>query len=160
MPYPGSNGSYSDILNRYADRVRISENDPGWEDIWPTETRGDGKVRKNNANTGGAQGKGTLLRKAPCDKCGFVNDLTAIDHTGGSLDGNGAMGAITLGTSTWNTSAPPSINGQTYTGTESYGTQAHNKNAGCGHCGSKNSTKVRIIIDYVSPLNQPLGLGF
>ena len=156
----GSNGSESDILNRYADRVKVSNEDPGWEDLWPTETRGDGNVRKNNANTGGAQGKGTLLRKAPCRLCGFVNDLTAIDHSGGSIDGEGAGGAIALGSSTWNTSAPPSILGNTFTATESYGTQSYRRNGGCGLCLSKNSTKLRIIIDYVSPLNTPLTLGF
>lgn len=154
------NGSDSDRLNKYEDRLRVANGDPGFLDIWPTETRGNGRVRKNNSNTGGAQGKGTLLRKAPCRLCGMVNDLSAIDHSGGSLDGEGAGGAIALGASTWNTSAPPSITGQTYTASESYGTQAYRRNAGCCLCFSKDSSKQRIIYDYVSPLNSPLSFGF
>ncbi len=82
-----------DVLDRYEARVRVSNVDPGFADLWPSETRGDGAVRRNNANTGGAQGKGTLLRKAPCRLCGFVNDLSAVDHSGGSIDGMGAGGA-------------------------------------------------------------------
>jgi hypothetical protein len=154
------NGSDSDEYNKYEDRVRVSNGDPGFVDIFPTETRGDGNVRRNNYITGAAQGKGTLLRKAPCSVCGFINDLTAIDHSGGSIDGLGAGGTIALGTSTWKTSAPPSINGNNYTATESYGTQALRKNSGCALCFSKNSTKIRTLIDYVSYLNTPLTLGF
>lgn len=156
----GSNGSNSDILNRYESRVRVSNTDPGFEDLWPTESRGNGNVRRNNANTGGAQGKGTLLRKAPCRLCGFINDLSAIDHTGGSIDGEGAGGSIVTGTSSWTTSAPPSILGQLTVARESYGTQSFRTNAGCALCFSKNSTRLRIIIDYVDPLNTPLTLGF
>ena len=153
-------GDGSDILNRYQSRVRVSENDPGWVDMWPSETRGNGQVRKNNANTGGAQGKGTLLRKLACNKCGFIFDASAVDHTGGSIDGEGAGGGITTAVVSAPTSAPPSINGQTYTHSENIGTQAYRKNAGCPLCFSKNGTKLRIIIDYVSPLNSPLTLGF
>jgi hypothetical protein len=152
--------SFSDIFNKYEDRLRESGGDPGFVDQWPTESRGNGKVRKNNSNTGGAQGKGTLLRKAPCRLCGFINDLSAIDHTGGSIDGEGAGGPISLGASTWNTSAPPSITGQVYTATENFGTQTFRRNSGCALCFSKDSTKQRTIIDYVSPLNSPLNLGF
>ncbi len=155
-----NNGSLSDILNRYEDRVRVGNADPGFEDMWPSETRGNGQVRKNNANTGGAQGKGTLLRKAPCRLCGFINDLSAIDHTGGSIDGLGAGGAITTAVTSWTTSAPPDILGNLTTATEKIGTQAYRRNAGCALCYSKNSTRLRIIIDYISPLNTPLSLGF
>ncbi len=155
-----NNGSDSDRFNRYDDRVRASNADPGFADLWPSETRGDGNVRKNNANTGGAQGKGTLLRKAPCRLCGFVNDLTAIDHSGGSIDGEGAGGAVATATVSFPVSGPPDVRGNTVTATENIGTQAYRRAAGCGLCFSKNSTRLRIIIDYVSPLNSPLTLGF
>ncbi len=154
------NGSDSDFLNRYEDRLRVSENSPGWVDLWPSETRGDGRVRKNNANTGGAQGKGTLLRKAPCRLCGFVNDLSAVDHSGGSIDGEGAGGAVATAVVSAPTSAPPDILGNLFTHSEAIGTQTARKNAGCALCFTKNSTRLRIIVDYVSPLNSPLTLGF
>lgn len=152
--------SYKDILGRYESRVRVGNADPGFEDLWPSESRGNGNVRRNNANTGGAQGKGTLLRKAPCRLCGFVNDLTAIDHSGGSIDGEGAGGAVATATVSFPVSGPPDILGNTVTATENIGTQAVRKNAGCALCFSKNSTRLRIILDYVSPLNTPLTLGF
>lgn len=154
------NGSRSDDFNRYEARVRIGDADPGFEDVWPSETRGDGKVRKNNSRTGGAQGKGTLKRKAPCRLCGFINDLSAIDHTGGSIDGMGAGGAIATTTSSWTTSAPPDVRGNQTTATENSGTQAYRKNAGCALCLTKDSSKLRIIAEYSSPLNSPLSLGF
>lgn len=155
-----NNGSNSDIFNRYEDRVRVSNNDPFFLDLWPSETRGDGNVRKNNANTGGAQGKGTLLRKAPCRLCGFINDLSAIDHSGGSIDGEGAGGGITVATVSFPVSAPVGIGGAPTVAMENIGTQAYRKNSGCALCFSRNSTRLRIIIDYVSPLNTPLTLGF
>lgn len=148
------------MLHRYEDRVRVAHADPGFVDLWPTEQRGNGLVKRNNAQTGGAQGKGTLLRKATCRLCGFVNDLSAIDHTGGSIDGMGAGGAITTATTTWTTSAPPDILGQLTTATEKIGTQSYRRAAGCALCFSKNSTRLRIITDHVSPLNTPLTLGF
>lgn len=154
------NGSRSDVYDRYESRVRVANTDPGFNDLWPSETRGNGNVRKNNANTGGAQGKGTLLRKAPCRLCGFINDLTAIDHSGGSIDGEGAGGAVATDTVSFPVSGPPDILGNTVTATENIGTQSERKNAGCALCFSKNSTRLRIIIDYVSPLNTPLTLGF
>lgn len=151
---------YKDILGRYESRVRSSHADPGFEDLWPTESRGSGNIRRNNANTGGAQGKGTLLRKAPCRLCGYLNDLTAIDHSGGSIDGEGAGGAVATATVSFPVSGPPDILGNTVTATESTGTQSYRKGAGCALCLTKNSTRLRTITDYVSPLNSPLTLGF
>lgn len=150
------NSTYS----RYEDRLRLGNSDAIFDDLWPSETRGNGNLKKNNVNTGGAQGKGTLLRKLSCRLCGFIFDATAVDHSGGSLDGEGAGGSVATATSTWNTSAPPSITGQVYTASETYGTQAYRKNAGCPLCFTKNGTRLRIIIDKVSPLNTPLALGF
>jgi hypothetical protein len=123
-------------------------------DFWPTESRGDGKVRKNNARTGAAQGKSSLIRKAPCRLCGWLNDLTAIDHSGGSLDGEGAGGSITTATA-----SVTLLNGTVHT--ENYGTQALRKNSGCALCFSKNSTSLRIDVQtYVNPWDRIQPLGF
>lgn len=154
------NGSRSDEFNRYESRLRVSNVDPGFEDIWPTETRGDGKLKKNNVNTGGAQGKGTLLRKLSCRLCGFIFDASAVDHSGGSIDGEGAGGAVATATVSFPVSAPPSINGVVTTATENIGTQAYRKNAGCPLCFSKDGTKLRIIVEPVLFTNTPLTLGF
>lgn len=110
--------------------------EPAFDSLWPTETKGDGKVVKNNAKTGAAQGKSSLVRKSHCVLCGFPNDLSRIDHSGGSLDGEGAAGAI----STQTVSAPVSGGG---THTEPIGTQAYRNASGCALCFSKNNTPIR-----------------
>jgi hypothetical protein len=156
----GSNGANSEILNKYEDRVRVSNTDPGWEDMWPTETRGDGNVKRNNYRTGGAQGKGTLLRKISCRLCGFLNDATAQDHSGGSIDGEGAMGQITTAVVSFPVSAPPSPFGNATVSSENIGTQVTRKGSGCQFCGSKNYTSLRVIFDNPDPLNSPLLEGF
>lgn len=135
--------------------------DPGFENIWPTETRGNGVVRKNNLITGAAQGKGSLIRKAPCRLCGFPNDLTAIDHSGGSIDGEGAGGQITTSTVSFPVSAPQDVVGQITTSTENIGTQSLRRGAGCALCFSKNSTKQRVLLDVdPSPWDKIQPLGF
>ncbi len=151
---------YGDSPRNYSPALVGSRGGLGADDLWPSESRGNGNVRKNNARTGGAQGKGTLLRKAPCRLCGFINDLTAIDHTGGSIDGEGAAGGIATATVSFPVSGPPSILGQTVTATENIGTQSVRKNAGCALCFSKDSTHLRVIFDRPDPLNTPLTLGF
>lgn len=133
------------------------------EDLWPTESRGDGSIKKNNLRTGAAQGKSSLIRKASCRLCGFPNDLTAVNHDGGSIDGEGAGGAITTATVSAPTSAPPSITGEVYTHTENIGTQAVRKNAGCCLCFSKNSTGIRLDVQTTSDAwdrLRPLGFIF
>lgn len=124
------------------------------DDLWPSETGGTGVVEKNNQRTGAAQGKSSLLRKAKCRLCGFPNDLTAIDHSGGSLDGEGAGGAITTATATWTVTGGA-------TATENYGTQAYRKNAGCALCLSKNSTGMRAdVLVNIDSWSQRPPLGF
>lgn len=128
--------------------------DPAFEDIWPSETRGDGAIVKNNRRTGAAQGKGTLIRKAHCRLCGFPNDLVAVDHSGGSIDGEGAGGSITTAVA----SAPVSGGG---THTEAYGSQSLRRGAGCALCFSKNSTVLRIDADAEpNPWDRIVPLGF
>lgn len=157
---PDHDTERNEFLAKYENRLVNPKSDPGFEDVWPSESRGDGKIRKNNSRTGGAQGKGTLLRKAPCQLCGFINDLNAIDHTGGSLDGNGAYSNPVPAVATSPVSGPPSILGAIATHTENYADQTLGKNNGCGNCGSKNSTDIRTIIEDASPFNSPNTLGF
>lgn len=125
-----------------------------FDDLWPSETYGDGQLVANNSNTGAAQGKSNMIRKAHCRLCGFPNDASSIDHTGGSLDGNGAGGAITNTTSSW--TLP---NGTT--ATETYGTQAYNMASGCALCFSKNSMAAESDVEVGDPWNKnPIATGF
>lgn len=151
---------HNEFLAKYENRLVNPKGDPGFADLWPSESRGDGKIRKNNIRTGGAQGKGTLLRKAPCKLCGFPGDLNAIDHTGGSLDGKGGYGEVTPLVATSPVSGPPDILGNSVTHTENYGDQTIGINNGCALCGTKNSTDIRTIIEDASPFNSPQTLGF
>jgi len=134
-----------------------------FDNVWPTETKGDGVVRRNNSRTGAAQGKSSMIRKAPCRLCGFLNDLTRIDHSGGSIDGEGAGGGITTSTVTANTSAPPSPVGamSNYTHSENIGTQVYRNAAGCALCFSKNSTGMRVdVLSEVDPWDRLSLSGF
>jgi hypothetical protein len=127
---------------------------PYFEDLWPSETKGDGLVVANNVRDGSAQGKGSLVSKAHCRLCGFPNDLSRVDHSGGSLDGNGAGGAITTATA----SSYPT-GGDTHT--EAYGDQAYRNASGCALCFSKNSSPVRVqLTDGDAWGNKPRNLGF
>lgn len=82
-----------------------------------------------------------------------MNDLVSVDHSGGSLDGNGAGGSIATATST--ITLP---NGTTHT--ENYGTQTANKNSGCALCFSKNSSGQRVLLTAGNPWNKINPLGF
>jgi len=67
------------------------------------------------------QGLSVSTRRVSCGICGFPGaDLNRDDHSGGTLDGSGALGAITQ------------------QGSGADGNQAHNTNGGCSLCGSKN----------------------
>lgn len=124
-----------------------------FEDLWPSESRGDGKVKANNSRDGSAQGKGSFIRKASCRLCGFVNDLSGIDHSGGSLDGNGA--AFVAATGVARVTLP---NGTVHT--ENYGTPGTRVGSGCALCASKNSTGQRILLTGGNPWDKVQPLGF
>lgn len=142
-------------------KTKSPNDDITFDDLWPSETKGDGKVRPNNFRTGAAQGKSSIIRKAPCRLCGWINDLTRIDHSGGSIDGEGAGGQITTQTVSAPTSAPPSIDGKTFTHTENAGTQAYRNASGCGLCFSKNSTGMRVdVLSEVDPWDRLSLTGF
>lgn len=124
-----------------------------FDDVWPSETRGDGNIVKNNRRDGSAQGKGSFIKKAHCRLCGVPNDLISIDHSGGSLDGNGACYVISTATVTYQL-----LNGQT--ASETYGDPGIRKNSGCMLCGTKNSTKQRTLLTMGNPWDRIAPLGF
>lgn len=97
-------------------------------DVFPTETKGNGLIAKNNLRTGAAQGVGSFKRKVKCKICGFPVDIQKVDHSGGSMDGNGAGGQVIV-----NSNSPDLAPDQKY-----------NLNAGCPLCFSKNSSKISI----------------
>lgn len=150
----------NDGLQKAFWRVESPLHEVVFEEPWPTETRGNGRVAENNARTGAAQGKSSLIRKARCRLCGFPNDLTRVDHSGGSIDGLGAGGQVSLLTGSAPTSAPASVTGQTYTHTESYGQQAYRNAAGCALCFSKDSSKIRTDVTAVNAYERVQPLGF
>lgn len=123
----------------------ITEKDPrGFNDVFPSETKGDGLMRPNNFRTGAAQGRGGFKRKVKCQQCGFLVNINAVDYSGGSLDGFGAGGAINQVSDTGIMN-----NGSTYTDT--HGEQALKKGAGCPFCFSKNSSKVKNYVQAPTP---------
>lgn len=124
-----------------------------FDELWPSETSGNGQVVLNNSRNGAAQGKGSFLLKAHCRLCGFPNDMSRTDHSGGSLDGNGAGGSVSLSTVTATLN-----NGTTHT--EGVGTQSFRNASGCALCFTKNSTKQRILLTAGDPWNKPRNLGF
>lgn len=152
----GDYGSGDFLEGKSLDRAYARKNSPApvvFQDVWPSETRGDGVVVKNNQRDGSAQGKGSFLKKAHCRLCGFPNDLTAIDHSGGSLDGNGARYLIGSGTVTYGLAGDG-------TATETYGDPGIRKGAGCANCGTKNSTKQRVLLTTGNPWDKVQPLGF
>lgn len=129
----------------------ISEKDPrGFTDVFPTETRGDGNIRPNNRKTGAGQGRGSFKRKVRCLQCGFPVDINRVDHSGGSLDGQGAGGAVSgKSTSSYVTTDDNGVNpGYSYLAGDSEehpGDQAYKKGAGCPMCYSKNSASSKTV---------------
>lgn len=135
----------------------IREKDPrGFIDVFPSETRGDGLIRPNNTRTGAAQGKGGWKRKVRCQQCGFLTNIAQNDYSGGSLDGQGAGGAITksadVGTMNNGDTTDSGMTDDVGNADQHYvGTQAYRKGAGCPFCFSKNSSKVKNITQSPTP---------
>ena len=124
-----------------------------FEDFFACNQHGNGQVVTNNSRTGAAQGKSNLVRKAHCRVCDFPNDLSVVDHSGGSLDGEGAGGSVVPTTATYTL-----LSG--VVATETYGTQAYRVNAGCYLCFSKNNSKVTTLVTDSDPWSTPRQLGF
>lgn len=96
-----------------------------FQDLFPSESAGDGMIRRQYFKRNDGQGQGTGVQRVSCKNCGFTGcDTSRHDNSGGTLDGNGALGA----TSVQSGSASDSADGN----------QAHNKGGGCPLCGSKN----------------------
>ena len=114
--------------------------DVPFSDVWPSETAGNGQPVSNNTHTGAAQGKPSIFRKVKCRQCGYPMDAARNDHSGGSLDGNGAGGSVSTATNSYT----PSGGG---TASDPGGTQTYRQGAGCPLCFSKNSAQDRIILD-------------
>ena len=71
-------------------------------------------------------------------------DINKVDYSGGSLDGQGAAGAVTA-----TNDIGYDNNGTVIT--EAGGDQAYKKNAGCPLCFSKNGSKNRAVIQTPTP---------
>ena len=97
------------------------------ESLFPTETAGDGRVRRQYLRDKDGQGTGIKLRRVSCAQCGFPGaDLVKHDHSGGSLDGSGAGGTVSL----------QSHGDGTQYGAD--GLQVYRAGGGCPMCLSKN----------------------
>lgn len=138
----------SDPFNR-KDKVELIE----FDEVFPSPTKGNGQLVSNNYKTGAAQGRSSFIRKAKCQQCGFPVDLSRVDHTGGSLDGNGAGGNIIPTTTnyTYPNGTPLSITA---------GNQEYQTNAGCPFCFSKNSAIIKRDITSEQGADRIPPLGF
>ncbi len=98
----------------------------GFVPWFPTQTKGDGRIRPNNARPGKEQpnAKPSPRRKVLCAQCGFPADLSIHASDGGSLEGSGAGGDFTAHSSDSNVKE-----------------QAYRPGAGCPFCFSKNFAK-------------------
>ena len=143
----------------------ISDTDNmGFQNVFPSETSGDGFMRPNNSRTGASQGRGGFKRKVRCQICGFLVDINKVDYSGGSLDGQGAGGVVTesadVGTlnngDTTDSGHPneSSDGGTAYGPTHSVGEQAIRKGGGGPFCFSKNSSKVKNYT--LAPIPRPM----
>lgn len=98
-----------------------------FKDFFPSKTAGDGLIRRQYLKQSDGQGLGPNLHRVGCRICGFLGCNTdGDDHSGGSMTGNGALGA---------TSLQSDGDGAQQSGD---GLQVHNAGGGCPLCGSKN----------------------
>ena len=146
MPTSDSSDAFNRVLQQSGDEVLF-------DDVFPSETRGGGKLASNNLRTGAAQGRSNLIRKAACQQCGFPADQTKVDHSGGSIDGSGAVGSITPHAQTV---VLPNGTPVAYR----WGEANYRTNSGCPLCSSKNSTSLRQDVTNLSPWDRTAPLGF
>jgi len=116
--------------------MKFSPKDLPEKKMFPSETAGNGRIRANSARTGAGQGKGSPRRMVRCAQCGFLVDMAKVDHSGGTMDGNGGYGPITK--TVESTVYDPQESGTAISANQGYGDHSVKKNAGCPHCGSKN----------------------
>lgn len=109
------------------------------QSIFPTETQGDGRIRRQYLKAFDGQGGGVKTRRVSCRICGFPGaDLVQHDNSGGSLAGDGAGGAISL---------QSDGEGDQQGGD---GNQTYNRGGGCPLCFSKNFHGPRQFDEFVS----------
>jgi hypothetical protein len=94
--------------------------------MFPSDTKGNGIVRANNARPGSRQpdANPSQRRKLSCRQCGFLCDLSRQAPSGGDLSGDGAFAGNVL-------------SGASDDG-DLVGEGQHQAGAGCPLCGSKN----------------------
>ena len=109
------------MLERYSPRAADT-----FPAMFPTSTKGDGRVRPNNLRAGIRQpdANPSVRRKIHCRVCGYLCDLSRQAPSGGDLSGQGAFASNALS----GTSAAGDLQGE---GSLQVG-------AGCPLCGSKN----------------------
>lgn len=143
--------SYFETDDGAAAKPRRPEESVGFAPLFPSETRGDGKLRANNKESGGLLGSGSFKKKVSCSNCGFMLDLNRDDVSGGSDSGNGAGGRIAV-----ETVSLTQPGGETYT--EYSPDQSFAKGGGCPMCFSKNGSKNRPEDVSETPSAGPSGL--
>ncbi len=126
-------------------------------DSYPTPTAGDGKPVKNNLNNGGAQGRASTKLKAKCRQCGFPNDISKIDHSGGT---DSFQNAVSVSSTAVANGQPVNVPGSAAVHTENYGNLQWSPGAGCALCGSKNSAAAREQDTFSQSANPQIPLGF
>jgi len=114
-------------------RRKRRPDDPGiFLPLFPSETRGDGRLVANNLRTGAGQGRGSNRRKVRCLQCGFLADLNRKTNDGGDPEGNDYRIAK---------SAPSGTSPSGLTISDILGDSSNKR--GCGNCGSRNFAEDR-----------------
>lgn len=128
-----------------------------FEDVYPTPTAGDGQPVKNNLKNGGAQGRASTKLKAKCRQCGFPNDISKIDHSGGT---DSFQNAVSVSSTAVANGQAVNVPGSTAVHTENYGNLQWSAGAGCALCGSKNSADAHADVAVQQGSNPQIPLGF
>lgn len=107
--------------------------------MFPTPTQGDGSVRPAYRKMTDGQGRSVSTRRVGCGICGFPGaDTNKHDHSGGSLDGSGAGGTISLQSDGSGAQS------------DADGNQTYRSGGGCPLCFSKAFTGVRRYDEFMS----------
>ena len=119
---------------------------PGFVSDYPTDSRGNGKVKQNNLRNASGQGAKSAKLKVGCRICGFNGaDIRRDNSSGGNEGGNAGYGAVTIESSTVTLKS-----GDTYT---DYSPEVSVKRGGgCPFCGSQNYSRDKK--NDVEPVNR------
>ena len=108
-----------------------SDSGDGFSPLFPSPTARDGNVRRNSAQRGSGQGRGSSKRMIHCKQCGYVFDSNKVDTSGGAQDGDGGLEDVSTASATY------TVSGVSHTETYPNVRQV-SEGAGCCVCGSKN----------------------